>query len=171
MQIANLPKPSHRFPLIAFVVAAFALTACQTAGTGSGHVRGTRKPVAFTWQSTDDVAGNITATFGDGRVYRGNYLQITRDLRIERLEPLWFGWPVRAHRRGGWRYWARSDGPRFITEYSGRVVANLHSEDGEHMRCRFMLISPARGMAGGGEGRCQLSDSRLEITAEFPRQP
>jgi hypothetical protein len=37
------------------------------------------------------------------------------------------------------------------------------------MRCRFTLISPSRGMAGGGEGRCQLADSRQEINAEFPR--
>jgi hypothetical protein len=38
------------------------------------------------------------------------------------------------------------------------------------MRCRFTLISPQRGMTGGGEGRCQLSDSQREINAEFPRQ-
>jgi hypothetical protein len=38
------------------------------------------------------------------------------------------------------------------------------------MRCRFNLISPQRGMSGGGEGRCQLSESDREISAEFPRQ-
>jgi hypothetical protein len=32
------------------------------------------------------------------------------------------------------------------------------------------LISPQRGMEGGGEGRCQLSASDKEINAEFPRQ-
>jgi hypothetical protein len=57
-----------------------------------------------------------------------------------------------------------------VKTYSGRVLANLHSEDGEHMRCRFTLISPSRGMAGGGEGRCQLSENDQEISAEFPRQ-
>jgi len=43
------------------------------------------------------------------------------------------------------------------------------ANDGESMRWRFTLISPSRGMAGGGEGRCELSDSRREISAEFPR--
>jgi hypothetical protein len=146
-----------------------ALAACQTAGTGSGNVRGTRKPVAFTWQSTDSVSGDITATFGDGEVFKGTYFQITRDTRVERLEPLWDGWG-RPYRRGGWRYWDRSSESRFIKEYSGRVLANLHSESGDRMRCRFTLINPSRGMAGGGEGRCQLAESGTEINAEFPRQ-
>lgn len=149
--------------------AALALTACQTAGTGSGNVRGTSKPVAFTWESTDSVSGNITATFGTGRVFRGTYFQITNDTRVERLDPLWDGWG-RPYRRNAWRYWARDTGPQFIKTYSGRVLANLHDETGEHMRCRFTLISPSRGMAGGGEGRCEMSDSEREINAEFPRQ-
>jgi hypothetical protein len=150
------------------IASAFLVSACQTAGTGSGNVRGTRKPVAFTWQSTDSVSGDITATFGTGRVFKGTYFQITRDTRIDRLEPLWHGWGSR--RRGGWRYWAADPGPEFVKTYSGRVLANLHSDDGEHMRCRFTLISPQRGMAGGGEGRCQLSETDQEISAEFPRQ-
>ena len=54
----------------------------------------------------------------------------------------------------------------FVRENSGRVLANLQSEDGEYMRCRFTLISPNRGMKGGGEGRCQLSESGKEITAD-----
>jgi hypothetical protein len=150
------------------IAGALLVSACQTAGTGSGNVRGTRKPVAFTWQSTDSVSGDITATFGTGRVFKGTYFQITRDTRIDRLEPLWYGWGSR--RRGGWRYWAADPGPEFVKTYSGRVLANLHSDDGEHMRCRFTLISPQRGMAGGGEGRCQLSETDQEISAEFPRQ-
>ncbi len=53
------------------IAGALLVSACQTAGTGSGNVRGTRKPVAFTWQSTDSVSGDITATFGTGRVFKG----------------------------------------------------------------------------------------------------
>jgi hypothetical protein len=151
--------------------AALMLSACQTSGTGtgSGNVRGTRKPVAFTWESTDSTSGTITATFGSGRVFRGNYFQITRDTRVERLDPLWDGWG-RPYRRNSWRYWDRNSETQFVKTYSGRVLANLADERGEHMRCRFTLISPARGMAGGGEGRCELSDSPREINAEFPRQ-
>jgi hypothetical protein len=150
--------------------AALALTACQTAGTGSGNVRGTQKPVAFTWQSTDSVSGDITATFGSGRVFKGTYFQITQDTRVDHLGPLWDGWG-RPYRRGGnWRYWTYEPGPEFVKTYSGKVLANLHDDRGEHMRCRFTLISPSRGMAGGGEGRCQLSENDQEINAEFPRQ-
>jgi hypothetical protein len=152
-------------------LALLALVACETqsAGTGSGNVSGTQKPVAFTWQSTDDISGDITATFGSGRVFKGSYFQITRDTRVERLDPLWDGWG-RPYRRNTWRHWDRESCSEFIKSYSGRVLANLHSDDGEHMRCRFTLISPQRGMAGGGEGRCQLSESGREINAEFPRQ-
>ncbi|HKU90417.1 MAG TPA: hypothetical protein VJP84_11525 [Steroidobacteraceae bacterium] len=147
-----------------------ALAACQTAGTGSGNVRGTKKPVAFTWQSTDSVSGDITATFGSGRVFKGTYFQITQDTRVDHLGPLWDGWGQPYRRGGNWRYWTHDPGPKFVKTYSGRVLANLHDNTGEHMRCRFTLISPSRGMAGGGEGRCQLSESEQEINAEFPRQ-
>jgi len=157
--------------LISVALAAITMAACQTnsAGTGSGNVRGSNKPVAFTWESTDNVSGNITATFGNGRVFKGTYFQITRDTRVDRLDPLWNGWD-RPYRRSAWRYWAADPGPEFVKTYSGRVLANLHSPSGDHMRCRFTLISPQRGMAGGGEGRCQLSDTEKEINAEFPRQ-
>jgi hypothetical protein len=157
--------------LVAAALATLGLSACatQSGGTGSGHVRGTRKPVAFTWQSTDSTSGEITATFGNGNVYKGTYFQITRDTRVDRLGPLWDGWG-RPYPRTGWRYWDRDMDREFIKEYSGRVLANLHSDSGEHMRCRFALKSPARGMAGGGAGRCQNSQTGKEINAEFPRQ-
>lgn len=153
-------------------VAMLGLTACETTsgtGTGSGNVRGTRKPVAFTWEGTGESSGTITATFGTGRVFRGKYFQISRDTRVERLDPLWDGWG-RPSRRDSWRYWDRASEREFVRTYDGRVLANLQAENGEYMRCRFNLISPSRGMAGGGEGRCELSESNREINAEFPRQ-
>jgi hypothetical protein len=152
-------------------ISSLALTACETTGggTGSGNVRGTNKPVAFTWQSEDSDSGDITATFGSGRVFKGRYYQITRDTRADRLDPLWDGWS-RSSRGDSWRYWNADSRSDFVTTYGGRVLANLHASDGEHMRCRFTLISPQRGMAGGGEGRCQMSESGKEINAEFDRQ-
>jgi len=41
------------------------------------------------------------------------------------------------------------------------------------MNKSWLLLAPlalALGLAGGGEGRCQLSESSREINAEFPRQ-
>jgi hypothetical protein len=151
--------------------AALGMLACETqsAGTGSGNVRGTQKPVAFTWQSDDSNSGDITATFGTGRVFKGAYFQISRDTSVDRLDPLWDGWG-RPYSRDAWRYWQADSRSDFLRTYNGRVLANLHSDDGEYMRCRFTLASPQRGMAGGGAGRCQLSESKREINAEFPRQ-
>jgi hypothetical protein len=152
-------------------LASLALSACatQSGATGSGNVRGTRKPVAFTWQTTDRVSGDITATFGNGDTYKGSYFQITRETRVDRLGPLWEGWG-QPYPRTGWRYWDRDMDRQFIQEYKGRVLANLLSNGGNHMRCRFTLANPSRGMAGGGKGRCQLSETGREINAEFPRQ-
>ena len=135
-------------------LAVLALVACQTSGsgTGSGNVRGTQKPVAFTWEGKDNTSGDITATLGSGRVYKGTYFEITHDTRVDRLDPLWDGW-AHTDRMGDWRYWGPEPDREFYRTYSGRVLAN-----------------PQRGMAGGGEGRCQLANSDKEINAEFPRQ-
>ena len=157
---------------IGMALASLAMTACETTGsggTGAGNVRGTQKPVAFTWQSDDGDSGDITATFGSGRVFKGKYYQITDSTRVEHLDPLWDGWG-RPTRSGGWRYWSNDDRRDFVRKYDGRGLANLRAENGERMRCRFTLDSPTRGMSGGGEGRCQLSESSREISAEFPRQ-
>ena len=158
--------------LIFTSLAVLALAACETpngAGTGSGNVRGTQKPVAFTWESEGDKSGDITATFSSGRVFTGEYVQISRDVRSESLDPLWNGWD-KPRNANAWRYWSASSRSEFVRENSGRVLANLHDDKGEYMRCRFTLANPDRGMKGGGEGRCQLSDSGKEINAEFERQ-
>jgi hypothetical protein len=157
---------------LCIAIAALAMIACETpngAGTGSGNVRGTQKPVAFTWQSKDSDSGDITATFGTGRVFTGSYVQVTHDTRADDLDPLWDGWDA-PRSKNTWRYWKAGSRSEFIRENSGHVIANLHADNGEYMRCRFTLISPQRGMAGGGEGRCQLSESGREINAEFERQ-
>ena len=47
-----------------------------------------------------------------------------------------------------------------MTTYTGRVVANLEGPNGTHMRCRFDLMRPSSGMAGGG-----LNDFFAELTS------
>jgi hypothetical protein len=166
-------KKLHIGTIVVAMAGAIALSACETAshgaGTGSGNVRGTSKPVAFTWQGDDRDSGDITATFASGRVFKGSYFQVTHDTRVDRLDPLWDGWG-RPYRSDNWRYWSNDPGPEFMHAYSGQVLANMHAENGEYMRCRFTLANPSRGMAGGGEGRCQLSESGKEINADFPSQ-
>ncbi|HEY8537684.1 MAG TPA: hypothetical protein VIL28_02385 [Steroidobacteraceae bacterium] len=139
---------------------------CTTTGAGHGTLHnGVDEGVTFQWRSTDSVSGTMSATFADGRTFTGNYFQITSDTRVDRLGPLWDGWH---HHWRGWPHWHPDPGPRFVKHYSGRVLANLRSADGnEYMRCRFRLIRPSAGMAGGGAGTCQLSDGKT-IDATFP---
>jgi len=140
-------------PFAAFIC----VSACTTTGTGTGTVREGLVPVTFSWKSIDDVSGTISATLADGHLFSGQYFQITKDLRIDRVTPLWDGW----HRSWrGWPYWYPEAGPDFGKYYSGRVLANLRASDGAYMRCRFRLVHPAQGFAGGAHGTCQHPDGR-----------
>lgn len=152
------------------------LDGCTTMGTGQGDVSRNHQPgasVHFTWKSTDaGQQGTMTATLQHA-IYQGRFFQITRQTQREMLTPLWSGW------NDGWDDWPYWGGPladgaspggydttQFVTYYSGKVVANLAGPNGRRMRCRFLLYSPSAGMAGGGEGECQLSDGRT-INATF----
>lgn len=143
------------------------LAGCTTTGTGAGQLSdssGASQPVSFSWTSTDGGnSGTMSARLPD-KTYVGRFFQITQQTSVESLGPLWGYW-----RRGwyDWPYWGGSgwDMTQFITRYSGKVVATLDAGD-EHMRCRFHLVAPARGMSGGGEGECQLSQGRT-ISANF----
>jgi len=138
----------------------------NTVGTGtaislSGDVRAT-----FAWEDRGHE-GTMTATLSTGEVFTGPFFQVTRDTRIDTLSPLWRGWPY-TRWNFPWRDW-NDWGPdvRFVTTYSGRVVANLAGANDTHMRCRFFLRHPNRGMTGGGQGTCQLPDGK-NIDATFP---
>ncbi len=147
------------------------LAACTTTGTGGGQVAGPggqSAPVAFSWISQDGgMSGSMTATLA-GTSYQGRFFQITQQTRAEVLMPLWSHW-----RRGwyDWPYWGDPmtsvyPATQFITRYSGKVVATLAAGADQNMRCRFHLVAPARGMSGGGEGECQMSDGRT-VRADF----
>jgi hypothetical protein len=141
--------------------AGIALSACTTMGVGNGSESPAGAPVSFTWQSKDGgTTGTMSAMLADGRTFSGTYLQVTSEARSDDFAPMWSGW------RHGWSDWDRF--PAFTTVYSGRVMANMQSGDGERMRCRFYLNDPVQGMEGGGQGQCQLADGH-SVDALFPR--
>lgn len=142
------------------------LSACSTLSSGMGGGELVRPhqpdvPVLLSWRSHDGgMSGTLVATLPDA-TYQGHFFQITQETARERVAPLWDGWNV------GWSDWP--DQPwngaeplawtEFTTRYSGKVLANLRTDGGQHMRCRLQLAEPARGMAGGGTGACQLHGS------------
>jgi len=139
--------------------------ACTTMGVGTGLTRGGGSPVDFTWSSDNSTSGTMTAKLEKtGQSFDGKFFQVTSPTRIDDVQPLFIGW----HRRwSDWPYWGPDYGSSFATHYSGRVLANLTSTDGEHMRCSFRLVHPMSGMAGGGQGRCQVPDGKT-IDTTFP---
>ena len=147
------------------LLVAVAAVGCTTMGTGTGSTLSGADHVSFDWKSSDGVSGTMNATAPDGKTYSGQFFQVTRDTTVDSLGPLWVGW--RGGRGGfGWNDW--DAGPSFITNYSGRVVANLGAPSGEHMRCKFQLARPTSGMSGGGRGQCQMPDGK-SIDATFPK--
>lgn len=149
------------------------LGGCTTMGTGEGnvsrnHAPGT--PVRFAWKSTDGgISGSMVATLS-GAAYTGRFFQITRQTQRETLTPMWDGWNEGWY---DWPYWSQPwpatyNVTQFITQYSGKVVANLKTNGGQRMRCRFHIAEPVHGMSSGGSGECQLSDGRV-INAVFDR--
>lgn len=156
-------RTSHRLRAAGLAIgAALLLGACTTVGMGGGDLtmKGkSEKPVLFSWKSDNGgISGSMTATL-PGATYQGRFFQITRQTQRETLQPLWEGWP---EGWSDWDYWGYGaygpyDVTQFITRYTGKVVANLHTDAGKKLRCRLHLINPSRGMAGGGEGECQVS--------------
>jgi hypothetical protein len=115
--------------------------------------------VNFSWTSSGNVSGSMTARFANGETFVGRFFQITSSLTDE-LGPQGPNW----HQQGLYDV-----GPQlqYVAHYSGRVVADLSQSDGAQMRCRFTLMRPADGMAGGARGDCRLPDG-LSVVAQFP---
>jgi hypothetical protein len=134
------------------------------------HVNPPRRPpsVAFIWEATGGrSSGNIASALPDGEGFVGHFREIvpTTDPEwIVDFQQQWYqAWP--ADHRGGWPF---LENPRdFVRAYSDHVLALLDTDEGDTMRCDFMLEDPRIGIAGGGHGHCQLLDGEL-IAARFP---
>ena len=145
------------FVATVLVASAMAMTAgCTTTGAGYSDVpKVDGGPVAFSWTSSDGgISGTMTASLSDGRSFSGPFSEITS----ETTAPFWYGSDFY-----GWRDGTASSSA-FRTRYSGSVVADLVDANDAHMRCRFRLLAPHRGISGGGAGECQLTgDAPIEV--------
>lgn len=152
----------------ATVGATIALGACSTAmtGTGSGdlmHAGANKEPARISWTSDKKgLSGTMVVTLPDV-AYQGHFFEITSQTREESLVPLWEGWDAGWY---SWPYWENQPNGQyalseFATRYSGKVLANLSAPDGSRMRCRMQLTHPQKGMAGGGDGECQLASQKV----------
>ncbi|CAN5507913.1 hypothetical protein BH09PSE5_BH09PSE5_19700 [soil metagenome] len=133
-----------------------------TSGMGGGEMKekgGATDPVLFSWASSNSgVSGGMTAALPNS-TYQGTFVHITSQTTRESLLPMWSGWSA------GWSDWPYRgptsmepiDTVRFLTPYSGKVVANLQSDSGKRMRCRLLLLEPSQGTGGGGKGECQIA--------------
>jgi hypothetical protein len=127
--------------------------------------------VPFTWESTGvGHSGSIQTTLPDGQAFNGQFHQITATTTVPDIDGFYSSWYADGWGRpdwawdGGWPYYDAPD--EYIKYYTGRAVAVLTSEGGTSMRCNFQLDDPERGMKGGGQGDCQLSNGE-RITAVF----
>ena len=155
MKICSLQHPGRA------ICAAITLSACTTMGTARSVSGG--EPVTFSWKAP------MAASAHDVRVaYRRADLLVRLSESRSRRQPgrryPVGGWDRRLERLSGWGPFPEFG---FATVYSGRVMANLTAADGQRMRCRFELTRPADGMAGGGQGQCQLQSGR-SVDAVFP---
>jgi hypothetical protein len=110
----------------------------------------------FSWRSGPDSSqGEIAAVSTDGRTFNGSFLQPTNTVTASDYVPYWNAWTSASW--GAARPWYDGPEDEFIRAYGGRALARLTGDDGTRMRCTFVLRNPVSGMAGGGEGDCQLS--------------
>ncbi|AEG02678.1 hypothetical protein [Methylomonas methanica] len=159
---------------VLFVASSFLATSlligCTTVGQGAGELEDSahhEEPVTLSWKSSNSgESGILSATLLDGRVFSGPFYQILSQTELDQVGPLWTGWDYGWY---GWDYWGTGPQVDFVTRYTGKVVANLASSSGERMRCRFHLVQPYKGMEGGGNGECELSNHD-KLSAYFPAQ-
>lgn len=153
---------------VAVGIAALAGCATTSQGMGGGELSAKGKPdapVLLSWKSNDGgISGTLYATLPKS-TYTGKFRQITSQTETTDIEPMWVGWNQGWN---DWPYWNDGgqggtevyDSVRFSRDYSGKVIANLTDDAGQHMRCRFHMNNPTGGMADGGRGECQLAGGK-----------
>ena len=165
-----------RLRALSLALAPALLAGCVASGAINGQLTipgAAEVPVALHYRSERfGLNGTVHTTLPSGETFSGRYLVVTSDTRADAVAPMWSGWGV------GEADWGASDAsdygygvepadfPVFAQKNSGVVIATLLGDRGGHMRCRFRLDHPNRGVNGGGTGACQISGGGT-IAAQF----
>ena len=131
-------------------------------GPGPGHaVTQPLGPVVFSWHSdgTRPTSGTMVAKLPTGETFEGWYVE-------PRDEPEGFGTlpadaPPGPEIDAAFSRRPCEDSPmddEFMGQCTGHLLAELQADDGTRLWCDLLLKSPIAGPAGGGAGRCQLSN-------------
>lgn len=143
-------------------------TSCTTTGTAIARVadrQGEVVPARMAWRtpSAYGAFGELAVELPDGTVFRGPYRLVGEPDDLTRA--VWQPW------RPGWPDWplpwegaalpvgVALDERSLSDRYRGLAIASLASDDGERLRCRFGLLQPTVGLAGGVDGDCQVLPS------------
>jgi hypothetical protein len=167
------PVPTRtRLTAVALALLSMCIAACITTGTAVGELKGPANqsgPVTLTWKSEAGTPdrGTLEGTLPDGTHYAGRYFQVIQTAAADFYSPAWVGWqPFWPGWRARWYPGPMypSDIRGFVTIYTGKVIANLASDDEKvRLRCRFDLHDPRAGLVRGASGDCELSNgTRIE---------
>lgn len=128
---------------------------------------GPGQDVPFHFESKTSTEGTMSTKLGGaGEQFHGRYVRLEEASKGEVVTTIYDGWSgpqweVWQHdANGNWTAAATSIGG-FARFYSGKVVAILAGDRGSSMRCQMSLKEPQVGLAGGGEGNCQISSGGL----------
>ncbi len=160
------------------LVAGLCLAACTSQGGGTGVAQTpavtttvgqvgavsatTTNTTTFDWRTdgTNANRGTLSADVAGHETFRGNYLRVNTVSDAQDARPYFSGYYDEAW--NAWEGWQpQYTEPRFYSHESGKAIAVLTNSEGERMRCRFQLESPAFGLAKGATGQCQLSTGEL----------
>lgn len=153
------------------------LAACGPyAGKGTGVFRvpsgetgalKSKGEVRLSWSSASDIShGEIHVDLPDGRQFTGTFVQPQRGQWRDTYNTYYGAWTGQWGRASPWYSGSRSS---FAIQYADTVLAHLESADGTRMRCGFALYAPDVGIAGGGQGDCQLSTNEDVFDAVLDR--
>lgn len=165
----------------ALLAAALVFGGCASTGEASARVvdrDGDVVPATIAWRTPSPYGafGRMVVTLPDGTGYAGEYRLVGE--QNPETAALWEPW------RAGWPDWplpwengalpaltSVDDGDGLRQRYQGLAIANLESPSGERLRCRFGLLEPTVGLAGGMNGDCQAENGAVPADLRAQSRP